>query len=222
LCFSAEADLVAGVVVSGAGIDALRHVGRRRDLLLAALPLVFGVHQLIETFTWWQLQGKIPEPIGTIAMWVYLVIAFGVVPVLVPAAVASAETVSSRRRWMIPLVAVGAVVAGILLLRLLFSPPHAEIACRYIQYHTKVAYGGQIAVLYMAATCGPLLLSSSKRIAAFGAVNLLMAVLLGWLLASGVISLWCGWAAATSFLVVVRFRRSDQAQEEVAAFPAPA
>ena len=222
MCFSAEADLVAGIVVSGAGIDAIRHMRRRRDFPLAVLPLVFGIHQLIETFTWWELQGKVPEPVGLVAVWAYMVIAFGVVPVLVPAAIASAETVWRRRRLMIPLVAVGGAVAGILLLRLLSSPPQAEIACRYLSYHTNLAYGGQIAMAYVGATCGPMVLSSNRRMVAFGVANLTMVGVLGWLLAAGVISLWCAGAAVTSFVIVVHFRRADQPQEEVAALAAPA
>ncbi len=221
MCLSAEADLVAGIVVSGAGIEALRRVRSRRNLPLALLPLLFGVHQLIETFTWWELQDKVPQVVGTAAVWVYLVIAFVVVPVVVPAALACAETVHRRRRWMIPLVALGAVVAGILLLRLISSPPHAAIACRYLQYHTNLSYGGQIAALYVAATCGPALLASNRRIAAFGVANLAMVGLLGWLLAAGVISLWCAWAAITSLVIVLHLRRAESRQE-APALAAPA
>ena len=47
MCFSAQADLVGGVVVSGIGIDVLRHVkGRRRYLPMAALPMMLGLHQI--------------------------------------------------------------------------------------------------------------------------------------------------------------------------------
>ena len=58
MCFSAQADLVGGVVVSGIGIDVLRHVkGRRRYLPMAALPMMLGLHQIDEAFVWWGLQG---------------------------------------------------------------------------------------------------------------------------------------------------------------------
>ena len=60
MCFSAEADLVAGVVVTAIGIDAIQRVHSRKEVPLAALPLLFGVHTLIEAFVWWGLEGKVP------------------------------------------------------------------------------------------------------------------------------------------------------------------
>jgi hypothetical protein len=44
VCFSPEADLLAGIVVGGVGIDALRHTRHRRYLPLALLPLLFALH----------------------------------------------------------------------------------------------------------------------------------------------------------------------------------
>jgi len=48
VCFSAEADIVTGVAVGVVGVDCLRHVGNRRELPLASLPLLFAAHQLID------------------------------------------------------------------------------------------------------------------------------------------------------------------------------
>ena len=79
MCFAPEADLIGGVIVSGTGIDALRHVRHRRELALAALPLLFGAHQLIEAFAWWGLEESVPDRVGTLARDVYLVIAFALI-----------------------------------------------------------------------------------------------------------------------------------------------
>ena len=87
VCFSPEVDLVAGLVIGAVGIDGVRHVRRPAERAIAVLPLVFAGHQLIEAFAWWGLQGKVPEQVGQAAVWLYLVIAFGVVPILVPMAV---------------------------------------------------------------------------------------------------------------------------------------
>ena len=67
MCFSPEMDLVAGVVISGVGIDTLRRVRDPKHLPLASLPLVFGVHQLVETLVWWELQGQVCREAGGIA-----------------------------------------------------------------------------------------------------------------------------------------------------------
>jgi hypothetical protein len=40
MCFSIEADIVTGVVVTAVGIDAIRHVGHNRETAMAALPVI--------------------------------------------------------------------------------------------------------------------------------------------------------------------------------------
>ena len=115
MCFSAEADALTGVFVVAVGVDVLRHVGGRRDhLLLASIPLVLCTHQLIEVFVWWGLQGHVSTSVGRAAMWLYLIIAFVVLPVLVPLPVRSVEPTPQPRRRMVPFVALVVIVAGIL------------------------------------------------------------------------------------------------------------
>ena len=91
MCFSSQADLIGGVVVSAIGVDALRHVGNRRELPIASLPLLLGGHLLVETFVWWGLEGRVPAELGTAAMWIYLLIAFVVLPPYVPLAIMAIE-----------------------------------------------------------------------------------------------------------------------------------
>ena len=74
MCYSPEADLMAGLVVGAIGIDALRHVKRREELALAALPLVLATHQAIEAFAWWGLEGKVSPTAGSAAVTVYLAV----------------------------------------------------------------------------------------------------------------------------------------------------
>ncbi len=88
VCFSPQADIVGGLVISGIGVDVVRHVHRRRDhMALAALPLVLGAHQLDEAFVWWGQEGHVPSAIGHVALWIYLLIAFVLLPIVVPVAV---------------------------------------------------------------------------------------------------------------------------------------
>jgi hypothetical protein len=216
VCFSAEADLVAGIVISGAGVDALRHVEKRSEIPLASLPLVFGAHQIIEAFTWWGLDGRVPEGVGTVALWAYLVIAFGVVPVLVPGAVCAVEPEPGRRRLLVPFCVLGIAVAAVLVAEMISGPVSAEVACRYIDYEVGIGYGGQIATLYVAATCGSLLLSSKRSLVVFGVLNLAAVVTLALLLANGVISLWCAWAAVIGLVIVIHLR--SQARHETLAY----
>jgi hypothetical protein len=209
MCFSAEADLIAGVVVSGIGVDAVRHVSHRRELALAALPVVFGVHQLIETFTWWGLEGSVPASLGDAATWVYLVIAF-LLPLAVPLVILSIEVDPERRRMMRPFAVLGGAVTAILLAELFSGPATATDAGLYLAYDVDLDFGVQITVLYVIATCVPMLMSSTRRMVLFGVLNLAAVTTLGWLMAAGVISLWCAWAAVTSVVIAIHLRTAER------------
>jgi nitrate reductase NapE component len=219
VCFSPEVDVVAGLAIGAVGIDAVRHVRRPAERLLAAVPLVLAVHQLVEAFVWWGLQGKVPAEVGRAAEWLYLVIAFGVLPVLVPLAVAALEPVTHRRR-MQAFVVLGVVVASVLTYAVLRGPSTASIVGHHIDYRVDLWHGGLLVVLYVVATCGSLLASEHRHVRAWGAVNLVVVLLLAWLNRSGFISLWCVWAAITSVAIAWHLRHASREPDvEAAAVP---
>jgi len=221
MCFSAEADLLSGVGLSGVGVDALRHLPHRRYLPLALLPLLFGMHQLIEALAWWGLEGRVSPEVGRAAVWAYLAIAFLVLPPLVPTAMLSAEGDPRRRRRLMPLVVLGLAVAAALVPGLIGDRAGAEVACRYIAYDAGVPYAGFLLPFYVAATCGPMLLSANRSFVVFGVANLAAVGLLSWLLAGGVISLWCAWAAVAS-VIIARHLRVEAPRERCTAVAARA
>jgi hypothetical protein len=211
VCFSAEADLLAGVVVGGIGVDAWRHAHRPAEKPLAAIPLVLAGHQLIEVFVWWGLQDRVPESVEHLATWLYLAIAFGVLPVLVPIAVGALEPLKNQRRvrWF---TALGTVVAIILMYSVVRGPIEATLHDHYIAYHVDLWHGGTIVLFYVIATCGSMLVSKHDHVRWFGVINLIAAGLLAWLNKNGFISLWCVWAAITSIAIAVHLRYAEQQQ----------
>lgn len=106
--------------------------------------------------------------------------------------------------------ALGAVAATALLAGLTLCPSGAAIGGRYLAYDATVPGGGATAVAYALAVCVPLLLSSHRRIALFGVLNVPVVVLLSVLVASGFISLWCVWAAVTSIVLARQVRASAE------------
>ncbi|HZT64333.1 MAG TPA: DUF6629 family protein [Acidimicrobiales bacterium] len=115
MCFSAQGDLAAGVIVTGIGVDAWFHLrGRNTHLLLATVPVVLGLHQLDESLVWLSLQGDVPHSVGRLATWVYLVVALIVVPVMVPLAILRLEPTVRRRRFIAPFVGLGLALAVLL------------------------------------------------------------------------------------------------------------
>ncbi len=209
MCFSAEVDLVAGIAISAIGIDALRHVHRRAEWPLAALPVVLGVHQLIEAALWLGLEGRLDEWVVEPARLVYLAIAFGLLPVLVPIAVGAVEPVPDLRRTTI-FATIGAGVAIALMYAVVRGPITARIDGRHIAYHVELWRGGILVLLYVVATCGSLLLSTHRHVRWFGAVNIVVVALLAWLDQNAFISLWCAWAAVTSVAIAVHLRAGSE------------
>jgi Family of unknown function (DUF6629) len=207
VCFSASADLVGGVVIGAIGIDVMHHLdGRRRYTLLASLPFLLALHQFDEAFVWWGLQGHVSASVGHIATWIYLTFAFVVLPVLVPVAILLVEPEGRRRLTMVPFVALGVVVAGVLLSAMLRGPVTAELGHYYIAYSTDLHAGGFVVMLYVIATCGALILSGVDDLARYGVVNLIAVVLLARLTIDGFASLWCAWAAISSAAFAVHLR----------------
>lgn len=205
MCFSAEADLVVGALVVGIGIDALRHRVRRRDTLLAAIPVVLGGHQLVESFVWWGLEGRVPHSVLRFAVWAYIIIAFGLLPVMVPLAVAALEPAARRRRVLL-MVGVGAVVSVVLMFSVATGSIEAAIEGHHISYTVDLWHGGSIVALYVAATCGSLLLSHHRRVRWFGLANAVAVAALVWVDKTAFISLWCAWAALASIAIALHLR----------------
>lgn len=83
MCWSAEADLVAGTAVAGLGLLCLARVRRPRDLPLAAVPLLLGVHQLTEAAVWLGVDGRIGAAPALWARTAWAVIALPLLPALV-------------------------------------------------------------------------------------------------------------------------------------------
>jgi len=209
VCFSAPADLVGGIVLTAIGIDAVRHVDRRAGhRALAALPLLLAAHQIDEAFVWWGLQGHVPHAVGLTATWVYLLFAFVVLPVYVPAAIQGLEPPGRRRTLMSAFVAAGAAVALVLGWAMLVGPVTAVLGDHHISYGIGLHAGFAIVVAYVVVTCGALLLSGYPPLAVFGAVNLVAVAVLAHLEISGFASLWCGWAALTSGAIALHLRVS--------------
>ena len=216
MCFSAEADLATGIIVSGVGIDAVRRARTPRELPLASLPLLFGAHQLIEVLVWWGLAGTTSARLGDVATWLYLTIAF-VLPVWVPFAVRGVEPAGRRRTIMTILTCIGIAVACVLLIAVVRSPIQATTEAHHVAYHVDIPSGALIGTLYVVATCGALLVASDRWIRSYGMLNLAAVLLLVWLTVGGFASLWCVWAAITSVAINFYLRDEDRRDEVVSA-----
>lgn len=193
------------------GVDACLHLhGRREYRILAAVPLVLGAHQIDEALVWWWQQGHVPSDVGTVAMWIYLVFALIVLPVSVPALVLSLERTNRGRARVAPFVVLGAVVSSILGTVLASNGPTVKIGAYHLAYSIGLHDGIALVALYVLATCGAMLASSSRDIVWFGVANAVAVVVLARLCADGFTSLWCAYAALVSGAIALRLRLSSR------------
>ncbi len=199
MCFSVQADVVGGLAVGAVGIDVLRHVGKRREYLaLAAVRLLFGLHQLDEVFVWLGLQGHVSREVGRATTWLYLLFAFVLLPTYVPFAVRRIEPHGRRRVAMDVFLVIGVGVSITLLIALIRGPVRAQLALNHLSYSSGLHAGWPIVAAYVVATCGSLVVSRVRLISTFGIINLIAVAGLAYTVVDGFASLWCFWAAITS------------------------
>jgi hypothetical protein len=171
------------------------------------LPLILGFHQFVEAFVWLSLQGHLRASLGRFAMWVYVSIAFVLLPVFVPVAVFVLEPRKKRRKLMAPFIALGLVIAGILLAAMVRGPVDVRLRPYHLAYSLRLSDGGVIVSAYVVAVCGAWLLSSYRPIALYGILNLLAVIVIAKLTVDGFASVWCGYAAVTSAAIAIFMRR---------------
>jgi hypothetical protein len=212
MCFSPDADFTAGAVVAGVGIATLRRVRGRRELIVGALPLLFGIHQLVEGFVWLWLRGQVSSSVGATAKEAYIVYAHAVLPAIVPLGFMLLEPDQRRRRWMWPLFCLGALLGAYLLWQVTAYPVGAHPEARCIDYTTHTPNDVLIGALYVAATCGPALLSSRQYLRWFGVISLVGVLVTALVRFDELTSLWCLYAALVSGLILEHFRRQRSSE----------
>ena len=217
MCFSPEADFTVGAIVAGVGIETLRRIRAPRELIIGALPLLFGIHQLIEGFVWLGLRGQVSSGLGAAAKEAYIVFAHAILPVIVPLGFMLLEPDRRRTRWLRPLASIGLILAIYLLWQVTAYPVGAQEAGHCINYTTHTPNDVIVTVLYVVVTCGPALVSSRAYLRRFGLLSLAGVIAVALVRADELTSLWCLYAAMVSVLILEHFRR--QRAHEARAIP---
>jgi len=215
MCFSAEADFVSGAVIGAIGVATLSQVEKPRQIPIAALPLAFAAHQFTEGFVWRELEGGAVHATGP-AVYVYLLFAWVLLPVIVPLAIMSLEPPGRARRRIAGFVAIGAVASAYLSAALVSGDVSAHSGGHVVLYGGAGRYADAATALYIVATCGAPLLSRYRTIVWFGIANLFAIGAIATVQAEGLTSIWCSWAAVVSVLIffqLVAWRNSGLRDE---------
>ena len=205
MCFSAPASFIAGAALVTVGVATLRMAPRRSEIPFAAIPLLFGIQQLIEGLIWLSLSEALPLHNAQLT-FVYSLFSHVLWPIYVPYAVRSLEPMAWRRRALLAAQIAGIAVGGYLLYNLIQFPVTSRVLGAHIVYETPHFYVGAVMALYLAATCVSSLLASNRIIRWFGALSLATFLAAYAIHAATLVSVWCFFAAILSFLVYLYLR----------------
>lgn len=204
MCWSPDADIAVGSVITAVGAGGLAGVRRWTNAPMAALTLLLGLHQMIESVVWRGEEGTVSSATASAARIAWAVIALPLLPLMVPVAVllASASASAVVRRRLKILVGVGAATSAVLTFDVFSAPVVAHVHGHTLAYGVGVPAAPLVVAAYLAATLGALLQAEDRTIRVLGVVCTIGSVvcLLAWRLAFA--STWCALAAVASLILL--------------------
>jgi len=209
MCFSATANFVGSGVLGTIGVATLTKVKHRRELLFAALPALFAVHQFMEGFVWLGLDGILSPAVAHNMGAAFMLYAQGLLPFILPLSVLLFEPDVKSRRRMLPFLAIGTAIALYILWGLTAYSFQVYIKGNSLVHINPATNNMTVAVLYVIATCGSLFFSKVKDMVIFGAANLAILLVVMALKRYAFTSLWCAYAAVASVIILVYFWKSS-------------
>jgi len=210
VCFSATANFVGSGFLGAAGVITLTKVKHRRELLFAALPTLFAVHQFIEGFVWLGLDGVLSPAVAHDMGAAFMLYAQGLLPFLLPLSVLLFEPNAKSRRGMLPFLVLGGLTAVYILWALTAFPLQLYVRENSIVYVNQATNNTAVGLLYVIATCGSLFFSKIKMMVVFGAANLAILLAVMAVKRYAFTSLWCAYAAIASVIILAYFWRSSE------------
>lgn len=205
MCFSAPASFVAGAALATVGIATLRLASRPSEIPFAAIPLLFGIQQLIEGLIWLSFRDASPLPNPPLT-FAYSLFSHVLWPIYVPFAVYLLESVPWRRQALVATQVAGIAVGLYLLYFLIRFPVTSQVLGQHIVYESPHFYIKAVMALYLIGTCASSLLASHWIIRLFGALSLATFLAAYAIHTATLVSMWCFFAAILSFIVYAYFR----------------
>lgn len=209
MCFSATANFIGSGALGALGVVTLTRVKHRREVLFAALPALFAIHQFIEGFVWLGLDGILSPAVTHNMGAAFMLYAQGLLPFLLPLSVLLFEPDAKSRGRMLPFLALGGATTLYILWALTAYPLQVYIKGNSIVYINRATNNTAVALLYVVATCGSLFFSKVRTMVLFGAANLAIILVVMAFKRYAFTSLWCAYAAVASLIILVYFWRSS-------------
>ena len=210
MCFSATVNFAGSAALGAAGVATLTKVKHRRELLFAAMPLLFAIHQFIEGFVWLGLDGVLSPAVAHNMGAAFMLYAQGLLPLLAPLSVLLFEPNAKSRRRMLPFAVLGGAVTLYILWALTAFSLQVYVERNSIVYMNQATNNTLVALLYIIVTCGSLFFSQIRMMVAFGAANLAILLIVMAVKRYAFTSVWCAYAAVASVIILAYFWTSQE------------
>lgn len=203
MCFSPEASFVGGAIITAIGVLTVRKVHKASQILFATIPLFFGFQQIAEGFVWLTLPLSDYLIIQKIFVYIFMIAAQVIWPVLIPLSVLLMEKSKKKRRVLFYLLWTGVILSGYYGFCLIFYHVNPQIAGFHIEYHTDFPESLAIiaTIVYLIATLPPLFISSVKRTHLLGIFMTLSCIVTVIFFKQYLTSVWCFFAAIISGII---------------------
>lgn len=217
MCFSAEVSYSASAILVATGIVAIRSA-RGLPLpymLLAVVPVLFGIQQGFEGRVWQEVDAGRAEDAVVFAQGFHLFSHFLWLWWL-PLCSYLLEPIRIRKRIFLGLCLFGAFAGGLVYFNILIHPEWMTVSVKHasIIYDISSPYRGTMHVpipasaLYALIVLVPLLWSSHKHIRVFGVMITLSMVLASLSYGYAFVSVWCFFAAVLSLYLIYMIRET--------------
>ena len=186
------------------GTLTLKAAQRRRELPVAAIPLLFAIQQLSEGVIWLTFSSDAPL-LNAVMTHVYSFFSHVLWPVYVPLAVLLIEPAGWRQRTLLAFVAAGFAVGVYLLYSLVAYPVVSRATGQHIEYVSPHFFAAAVMTLYLLATTVSPIFSTHRMLKVFGGLALMSFAAAYFFYARWFISVWCFFAALLSAVIYLHF-----------------
>lgn len=210
MCFSPQVSFGAAAVLSVLGIVALKRAHGSRLSLIAVVPCIFALQQILEGFVWLAIErGDFSSFFYSIPVYGYLFFASAWWPLYLPLVLWYLELDQKRKKWLCSTIFAGILVACVAVANFYVGPVTVTVVDNHISYQQSNQFllNNELYIvglaLYLVATSGALFLSTIPYAFIMGWLVLFAfaAAQIWYYFAFG--SVWCFLAAICSALIVL-------------------
>lgn len=219
MCFSTSVSFVTGVSLLAVGSYAtfIANIRNKKYLLLAFMPMFFGLQQIIEGFVWLGVQNNNNPLLLKISTLGFLLFALLFWPMYAPLSiyVITDKVAIKKKRLLLVLFYLGLCVGTALYLPLAMGTTHlsTKVFCSAISYDWDIPMPLEYIyiALYLLVTILPFFVSENVGLKIFAILILLSAIIANYFYTYQRTSVWCFFAAILSiFIVYIIYRLPEK------------